>query len=326
MNNPKGHHFLPQFYLKGFTFLPHEEDPPVWVHERDKESKPLTVSQIAKQTHFYSTRKKVGGQPDTKGESTLGEIEGYMAPVLRKVISNEGASELTDEECLTFAAFVGLMSLRTPQNFRIADIQFKDFQADTVKKYMETITDEEIREIYDKTVSEHPEVADVPFEDAKEFLLSQKLDPQRMELAHSAGIYDMWVSLPQIIPFILKMDWNFWIPDDNRRFVTTDDPVVSTIRTGRGITFVKGGWIHRSLEVHFPLTPRLCFAATKGGGTGTTILTGDSVPLINEMLIMMSQRFVYSSRKSVPEIQGAINKRDRAAGLNPKPFRISEVH
>ncbi|MDO8468315.1 MAG: DUF4238 domain-containing protein [Candidatus Peribacter sp.] len=293
---PVGHHFLPRFYLKAFSFE-NREIPPIWVHEKDHVPRILPISVVAKETHLYSTKKNDQESRDTINETVLGKIEDYIAPVFRKILENEGNIILSTEEKTHFAAFVLLMSDRTPRAFRIIDKSFKKHEVETYHKAMGQMTDKDFKIVYESVLSRHPEMQNVSFAEAKQIMLEGPT-VDNIRLSHSAGIYSMWASVEQMLPVVMKMDWKFWVPDDNRVFFTSDDPVVATIRDERGLLRpLKPGWGHPSVEVTLPLAPRLCCCVSHGGGTGRLLLGDEGVPFMNELRVIMSNRFIYSSRK-----------------------------
>ena len=93
MTLPKRHHYLPQFYLKGFCRNEH-----LWVYDREKnEIRRQTPINTAIQTHYYSFENK-DGEKNTEIESFLSEIEGLTKPILGKIsnkldISTEDAEK-----------------------------------------------------------------------------------------------------------------------------------------------------------------------------------------------------------------------------------------
>jgi hypothetical protein len=322
MGKAEGHHFLPRFYLKSFS-PEGGENPRIWVHERDEAAKFLPVSVVAKRTHFYSRPDKEKGGHDVSNEHLLAKVESVMAPVFQKVVANEGVDGLTEEELVTFGGFVLIMSGRTPRNFDIADHSYKELILHTYHEGLKDTSEEELRMIYEKTKKEHPEM-DVSFEQAKQWMIE---GPTRahVKLSHSAGLLDMWTMAADVLPIIMEMDWQFLVPPDESTFITTDDPVVSTIQTERGTEFLKGGWGHQSLNVTFPLSPRLCFSATWGGGKGKATLTTDSIPVVNHEVILMSQRYVYANSERT-DLGAFMEERDHATKQSPEPYRITKLY
>jgi hypothetical protein len=319
----EGHHFLPQFYLRTFGFEKDKEIPPVWMHEHEKEPKPLPISVIAKKRHLYSTRKEFGGEHDTANETALSQIENYIAPVFRKLVETEGEAELSMDERAAFATFIILMSNRTPRSFDLVDTGLKKLQAKTHNEYIQQMPDAEFRQIYDSARSRHPEMKDVTFEEAKE-VMHTELKPENLRATHSQGIYAMWLGVEQVLPVVMGMDWTFYVPDDNQVFITSDDPVVATIDVGDTLRLIKPGWGHPSAEITLPLAPRLLVSVTYGRGTGRVLLSEEGVPFMNEQRVMMSERFVYSSRKG--DWQSLFQKRDEHIAASGDPENITRLY
>ncbi len=320
MGKKKGHHFLPRFYLKSFG-IGTNDNPLVWVHEKDEEPQKLPVSEIGKKKHLYSTRKKVDGEHDVKNEDILSDAENVIAPVYRKVLAAESADVLDAEERSLFGIFVLLMTNRTPRSFGIADVDYKKMEVETYHEAVSKCSDEDFRQIYEKAKTSRPEqMKDVSYEEAREVMLEGP-KVENIRLSHSAGIVAMWGSI-EALPLLMKMDWKFWVPTDNHRFVTSDDPVVGVVNDERGGILMKPGWGHNSLEVTFPLSPTLCFVGTKGGEKGRIGLEGESVPIINELRVLMSHQYVYASRKF--EFQNLFEERNISQA--PEHWKLDKLY
>ena len=170
------------------------------------------------------------------------------------------------------------------------------------------MTEGEFCRIYASVKSHNPSMQNVSYEEAKDMMLEGPR-PENYKLTHSAGISNMWGAVVYALPMVMQMDWKFWVPTDNRRFLTSDDPVVAKIQDEKGALLIKPGWGHPSIEVTSPISPRLCFVATWGQGQGRIDLDGDSVLIINELRVLMSQMFVYSRRRE--DIQHLFEERDQ---------------
>jgi len=79
---PKEHHYVPRFYLKGFT-----ENKKLWVyeqHQKPRESKPKDE---ASRPDFYSLDADETGERNDAPEKQLARIESIATPIIRKLVT-----------------------------------------------------------------------------------------------------------------------------------------------------------------------------------------------------------------------------------------------
>jgi len=105
MSEPKRHHYVPQFYLKGFT-----EHDSLWVYDLEKrEIRQQRPGSIAVKKHFYSVTNEKG-ERDNSVELALSQAEGAAAPAVAALARGESESE---EQRGDLAFFAALMKNRT---------------------------------------------------------------------------------------------------------------------------------------------------------------------------------------------------------------------
>ena len=104
---PKRHHFLPEFYLKGFA-----RDNLVWVYDREKRQyRHQHVQDTAVIGHYYDAKARTGGTYYGV-EEYLSKMENRAKPVITKL---EDGEMITPEDRLYFAHFTALLLFRTPK-------------------------------------------------------------------------------------------------------------------------------------------------------------------------------------------------------------------
>jgi hypothetical protein len=326
MGKPKGgQHFIPRFYLRSFAYEVKDKKAFVWQHEANTEPKKLYVGDIAKRTHIYSTRKGMDGERDVANELRLGEKETLMAPVFRHVIEQEGVRGLSGDDLVLFGTFFLMMSLRTPNNFALADRMFRDAVISDVQDIAKD--SEEMKKVFETVRAENPGVYEDWTIEQAQAVIAEGTDRENIRLSHSAGIRDMWASLRQALPFVMQMRWGFLIPHDgvSERFFTSDDPVVATVNDGEGCMLIRGGWGQPSIEVIFPLSPTLCFVASHKGLNGTATTDAESIRSINHFLVLQSEKFIYASTQNA-DTQESMRERDNLRGPHTEPFQLAKVY
>lgn len=106
MSVPRKHHYLPEFYLKGFCPNAH-----LWVYDREKgESRKLYPETAAIRKGFYTVEGPEGERDHREVERRLGVVENQAAPAIRK-LDAKGMLELRERYAL--AMFVALLKFRT---------------------------------------------------------------------------------------------------------------------------------------------------------------------------------------------------------------------
>lgn len=101
-NVPKRHHYIPQYYLKGFS-IPETEK--VWVYhknDKQKDSHDTNVMNLGVEKYFYKLN-LYEGDDDTKvlEEYFANEIEGPANPILSKIAERKRINSL-EKDVLSF--------------------------------------------------------------------------------------------------------------------------------------------------------------------------------------------------------------------------------
>jgi hypothetical protein len=224
-----GDHYVPQYYLKGFSG---EDGKTVWVYDKSNRSKFATqVKSIANETRFYS--------PEI--ESYLADhVEGPANPVLDRI---RGRVQISPEDKQILSAYMVCMMIRVPQG------------KERIKLLAPSVA-EEVRKEVDRQLS-----ATLPDEPEK----AESIERRRSE-AH--GIIDKWAKDPpdelwlRTIPAekwqralgtLNRMNWRFLTFDHYPAFLASDNPL---------FYFPSIGFGRPESEVTFPLSSHVALWAT----------------------------------------------------------------
>jgi hypothetical protein len=205
-DSPKRHHYLPRFYLEGFT-----RNRLLWLYDRErKQFRPGTPEKTAVIKHYYVLEMEDGGK-DFSIERYFSVVEGKAKTVIDKI---QRRTIITPAERADLALFIALLITRTPRFER--DVQA---MADAAAKHL-------IKR-------------GVPNVETVENLLRRsgtKLDPQDM----LKFIQDEQFTLKMSRNFILSamvekahkfgldvclMNWKIVHAPERTSFITTDQPV-----------------------------------------------------------------------------------------------------
>src|SRR6266481_2472986 len=110
MTVSRAHHYVPVFYLKGFTSPIPRDKEYLWVYEQGK---PIRKSKPVNEAHerdFYAYEDEDGKRHDL--EQPLSGIESTMAPLFRAI--DDHSFRFHPEEFAALTEFIALMWVRGP--------------------------------------------------------------------------------------------------------------------------------------------------------------------------------------------------------------------
>lgn len=317
MATKKKHHYIPQFYLDGFTDLNNGH---VWVYEKGNLNiRKAKTGNIAFQKHYYSFVTKEGNKDSETLENAFAEMEGKAAPVFQKIKKCE---RLGEQERAIFACFLAFSVVRVPK--------FRGYvESDIAKSYKSLIKIGASHSGWLKSIMESVERdtrEKINIEELQEYILhgsyNIKVNPQ-----YSLKMFKL---VEDLIPIFYGMKWTFLIATGDYKFVTSDNPLfwcdpthnpyihsiyhlVNAISLESFIFYIKKlfswsnpvtpsrsvGLLNKDVEVTFPISRDVAFLGTwkiKGGDylKANNYMIKD----LNYRTITSALRFVYSSQKS----------------------------
>lgn len=212
------HHYIPQFYLRGFSGNPGRKARVFVFDGRTNQSFTTLVRNIGSKRHFNRVE-AVDVEPNYL-EDRLSELEDKIAPHLQQVI--EARAFPTAEHAASILSLIALLSVRIPR-FRASMSEFHKAVAERVMGM--TVSSKELwTSQINKLKSTGVKVNDrVTYEDSKRF--------------HEEGNYELIVDQTHLIVLELKAvdtvaqhlsrrSWCFAIAPEGSPFITCDDPVV----------------------------------------------------------------------------------------------------
>lgn len=321
---PKRQHFIPILHLKHFVGA----DPKgqVWTYDAESgEVRSATPENTAVQTHFYSVEGE-GGVMDTRVEDRLAVVESNAAPVYEALLRAEMPSKDSQARA-NFATFLALMHVRTPTMRRIyaemmgRGIQIMSHAYGSHPKAFESLLREDEK---DGAHPLNPEEV--------ERLRRELLDPSdyvlQISKEHTLGALDVAAKLA---PILLDMKWSLVEPLYGF-FITSDNPLVRGIdpKTRHPI-FGSGGFLNRTAEVIFPLSPsRLLLMSWNETARDVGGFERKHVDGCNQAIAKHSERYLYAHIRHKRLAKTAAKFRDSrprvvSQGFTPKKFMKIEV-
>jgi hypothetical protein len=282
------HHYLPQFYLRGFSA--ENKQGSVWVYEKGHhEPKLVSVRDAAVIKKYYSTENENGIQISGI-EDGLAQLEGNVAPLLEKLkVSDQTLSAQQTQLLLSFAS---LMVTRIPT--------FRNSVGKLVREITRLVTKmmaadekrwEALLKGYERDSGER---IDVPIDELREFALSD--DRYVIEIHPNEFVRLMAHGSRSIYGLFTRMRWSFLKSDNASPFITSDTPVIPYV-PGASPNMPIGFGMKR-VEVSFPISRRLCMLGKYHGSEGFLSVDTKTVGDINSRTLSGAKRFLFTSFES----------------------------
>jgi len=278
-----GHHYIPQYYLKGFTS---SDDDMIWVYEKGGSLKyRANVKIIAQKPNYYS--------PEVE-RYLANNIEDPANSVIKKIRDRK---KLTQSEKEKLAIYMVVMLKRVPQS----KIRMKK-NAPFIAQSLQQKWDKEIA----KLILENPSQTDL-------------FEKRRTEIKANLEKYsknlpkDFWLELippertPNSVKVIPEMTWLFLTCEKFPAFLTCDNPVFYFQGIGVG---------KPESEITFPISSNIVLWATWRSDIqeGYSQIKNQAIKEINRRTATNATRFIYHARDEewIPRF---INKQEHQLNL-----------
>ena len=250
--DPKNQHYLPRFYLKGYS----NPDAPGLLYVYKKGSSHWMkrgIKNIASQDYLHSFRDTTGMMRH-EIEIMFSQLEANFSPVLGKVLAGQTLSY--DEE-FTLSCFLMTTWQRVPE------------QVTHLNNFVSGMG-QDLLEVSYRLYTQNPEAlelvkAEYKRETGKDALYSLKpedLDPSKLRIEANRNMtltvmIEEAISLSEIIQ---QMGWAFLKSASPNYFITSDSPFC-LITPGNDKTIYKNGLAYHNAEVSMPLSRNIAFFA-----------------------------------------------------------------
>jgi hypothetical protein len=306
-----GSHIIPKFYLEQFANPSKQKKNPgrIWVYEKGKKPDERATSVQGVENGYFAYVRDDGtedGVLEGAFEKHLAERETECNSALSCSKSHLYPWPYGSRGKLAF--YAALLYSRATQrrehsarNSRYTlDIVeqalhedktlLKDLTEGFSKRFGQTFTEQEIRDLVFKPVLE----GRGPGAEKNQFL---------------TDLLDNAESIAKLIRD--KPIWEVWQAPDGSEFVTSDNPLISTVLLPHGKFHPGYGFGKPEIIALFPLAPTACLAAgafTSGtmGVVGYRSVPASTVTEVNEAVLSISDRYVYSKTRS-DDVQQAVD-------------------
>ncbi|WP_316179276.1 DUF4238 domain-containing protein [Bradyrhizobium sp. SZCCHNRI1009] len=280
---PRKHHYVPQFYLRGFV----DEKGKLLVTDRASEKVFRTnPANVAAQRDFNT----IEGKDPHAVEKALSEFEGKVAPALERIKQTKSLSNAEDRNALM--NLICSLAIRNPRQ----RATINDFTAEVMQMMLEMAVatkerwDSQVAQMKAEGVWDQKE--NISFEDMQTFV---------KEKNYTIGLkqdFNIEVEIKQhdrLLQHISARKWQMiTAKQDSGGFVTTDVPVTLRWSDDKDHGMFGPGFGVASTTVLFPISRDICLLGRFEGEEDT--IKGDlfTVGRINSEIISNTRNQVYS--------------------------------
>lgn len=211
MATPKKQHYLPRFYLAGFS-----KEGKLWVHDKERDAyERRNPKTLATRRYYYSVANEKG-EKDPTVEHVLGLVENTAAQIIAKL---DAGKKINYWDKIHLAQFVALMKFRVPA----FEHYFADVSEASIKQKMKDDfpSVEAVQEKLEELGTDDPANSK-----QAEDIFRGLQDPKYRIVSNSAArIAAMLIFTLEISRMLALLEWIFVVAPEGTSFVTTDDPV-----------------------------------------------------------------------------------------------------
>jgi hypothetical protein len=280
---PKAQHYIPKFYLKGFT----DKQGRLWVCEKFKPVRTSKPKHEAHRPDYYTHAEQ--GERDETAEDTLEEIESRAAPVVCKLANPN--FKPTPEQMGHVYLFIAFTFARVPSWRENLDRLFsrvaKERQLSLAKDK------EQFQRLCADMERDTGKPLDIDAEELRQYILKGKYEIVQASRAYNLG--SMFQSALSIARTLQEFGYEVLYAPKGRFFLTSDSPVFTLQpETNRQATIGMGfGWPR--VLVHFPLNKRACLRLKRGAEPAAIEISEYDLGQINRVTMANASQFLYSS-------------------------------
>jgi hypothetical protein len=292
LSTPRRHHYLPQFYLAGFTPSGQKDD---FLHVLDKETGKTWKSRPAGVAHQSDYYRLDEGAPDPFAfEKGLSQFEGEAAATLKAVLSQQCIPDF--DHRVTLMNLIALSAIRVPSQRNIlADAQRRLFQLTT---QLMVSTPEAWEALKARAKAAGHEVGNIPYEEMRDFIMDESL--YTIELSREGQILTTFKALDAIIPLLLNRKWSIAIAGEGAgNFICCDNPVARHWTIDKHPPIVPGFGLKHSYIV-MPLDRKTALIGEWGGEEEVFETDRRGVAQLNSLVLAAADRFVFYPNEDTP--------------------------
>ena len=312
MTKPRKHHYVPQFYLGGFTSNGTRGGK---LHVLDLGSGKqwqAAPKNAACERDFYML--EFEGDEAVGFEKLLGEIEGRAAPVISQIITSGTIPNGKEYEYLI--DFLGVMALRVPAVLNMID-NFIEQILKMANRQM-VAKKERWEAIIEKRRSKGHEDADISWEKMRSFVES---DDYTITPNQNYRMGMILHGMQIVLPLLAKRRWTFArTVDDAPKFICSDRPLMLCWNDPSNKGDMSPGFGLPGTNVSFPLNPHCALIGVLENNCTIPQFDDEYVGTSNMWLGLQAERFIYSTEQdfTVTMADGRLGNKEQLLELRKK--------
>jgi hypothetical protein len=314
MGTPKRHHYLPEFYLAGFT-IDGQRSTSFTVFDRDRaQFRFQTPKNTAVTGYYYAVEDETTGEKSMHVEELLAEVETETEPVIKKLEARETP---TDEEKECLALFCALLHTRVPQFDRAIQEMMDGGIKEVNRRFYSSVDDvKRHQEEWQQETQREPGLSP---EEA--FRMIQEGDYKVVEPRQN--IIKLMLELSaQLAELFLTMDWAIGHAPPGMSLLLTDSPLLLIPPTAWQPSDRPFGLATPGAHKMVPLSRTTAiFIGDTGAGFTHLQLTKGQVRQNNLALAARSERFVIGCDERLVKY---VVRRTRLAAMSQRPLVVVE--
>lgn len=302
-NLPKKHHYIPQFYLKGFSV----DNNNLWVYDKslsDKQNiKKLTTKTIAFKNNFY-TYESIDKTKETL-ENLFCQMEGLASNVIKKISDGH---EITQKEKADLSIFISFLWFRTPESQERMKKITTSLHEQVSRMSIAMTPNENLKDFFKKRGRI---LSDEEINELKEFAQDKKRSKFELHIPQNYWIKEMLQLGMDISPIFQICDWEFCVSNKPYAFITSDNPFM-LLPSKPVHPFYGLGLMTDGAKKVIPLNSKICLVMhepNKNPQNRYREIDKNYFKRINEITYKNAQRFVFSPEEGkLVKIHKLINK------------------
>jgi hypothetical protein len=289
-NEPRRHHYLPQFYLSGFASPKGE----LWLTGlKDGKTWKGTPASVGHQRDFYRIDDLSGVEPNDL-EKSLADFEGSAATVIRGISTSGQLPE--DEDAFSYLInLVAVMVARVP---RTRDVLSKPI-VETSEMMLQILASDErrLRAAYEAARQKTPSLLENPdFYKMREMVAT---GGYVLGVSQNYQLKQLFEVVDIVLPVLADRLWSLLIAPEGVDFVTSDCPVAVEWTRPQPPSPFGAAFGLAETDVTFPLTRRLALLGRFEGPAETGAASLKGVASINTRTCRWGQRFACSPKEDL---------------------------
>ena len=288
MSEPRKQHYIPVSLLKRFTI-----DNKIYVTDfiegKQYDTSPENVAHIR---DFYRAD-VTDGFDENSIEQYFSKTEGAVKSIFDNWIKTMKRPSKQDWSIIS--EFIAGMHLRGPE-MRQKFLELFQYHSDLLNHYSFAT-----KEAYERTCKNYyqdtgKEIC-IKYEEMKKIIE----DPSCLEVRLHQNLYlhQMLKLIPQIAQIISQMTPWLFIATGKSRFITSDNPVILLDANKNKPPYIGSGWLTKTIEVYFPLTPFTCICLMWDREYQVLPFSDLCVSAVNSHLAWFSTRYIFSVSNNI---------------------------